>query len=196
MRSGEIKALTGLRIFAAVWVVLFHFRPCWPQAPPGLQRRARARTQQRRPGRRPVLHPQRVRADLELPRPDGTVVVDARHPALPVAAAGQGVAGLPGHAAPGRAVDHLHAQRRPRAVRGSSTRSTRSATSASFSWCSCGSSRSSTASSWDGPAWSISAEWLAYLMFGVLVLVIFRMARATRARSLMLAGDRGHRCRR
>ena len=40
-------------------------------------------------------------------------------------------------------------------------------------------------SSWDGPAWSISAEWLAYLMFGVLVLVIFRMTHATRARSLM-----------
>ena len=41
-------------------------------------------------------------------------------------------------------------------------------------------------SSWDGPAWSISAEWLAYLLFGVLVLVIFRMKLATRARSLML----------
>ena len=40
-------------------------------------------------------------------------------------------------------------------------------------------------SSWDGPAWSISAEWLAYLLFGVLVLVIFRMKHATRARSLM-----------
>src|ERR1700740_1663810 len=40
-------------------------------------------------------------------------------------------------------------------------------------------------SSWDGPAWSISAEWLAYLLFGLLVLGIFRMTRATRARSLM-----------
>ena len=40
-------------------------------------------------------------------------------------------------------------------------------------------------SSWDGPAWSISAEWLAYLLFGVLVLVIFRMQHATRARGLM-----------
>src|SRR6201999_3953309 len=40
-------------------------------------------------------------------------------------------------------------------------------------------------SSWDGPAWSISAEWLAYLLFGLLVLVIFRMARATRARNLV-----------
>ncbi|MUM24250.1 acyltransferase [Mycobacterium sp. CBMA271] len=41
-------------------------------------------------------------------------------------------------------------------------------------------------SSWDGPAWSISAEWLAYLLFGGLILVIFRMAHATRARSLMV----------
>lgn len=40
-------------------------------------------------------------------------------------------------------------------------------------------------SSWDGPAWSISAEWLAYLLFGVLALVVFRIARVTRARSLM-----------
>jgi peptidoglycan/LPS O-acetylase OafA/YrhL len=39
-------------------------------------------------------------------------------------------------------------------------------------------------SSWDGPAWSISAEWLAYLLFGVLIMVIFRMMHATRARSL------------
>jgi peptidoglycan/LPS O-acetylase OafA/YrhL len=37
-------------------------------------------------------------------------------------------------------------------------------------------------SSWDGPAWSISAEWLAYLLFGGLILVIFRIARSTRAR--------------
>jgi peptidoglycan/LPS O-acetylase OafA/YrhL len=40
-------------------------------------------------------------------------------------------------------------------------------------------------SSWDGPAWSISAEWLAYLLFGVLIMVIFRMVHATRARSLI-----------
>jgi peptidoglycan/LPS O-acetylase OafA/YrhL len=41
------------------------------------------------------------------------------------------------------------------------------------------------ATSWDGPAWSISAEWLAYLLFGLLALVIFRMKLATRARTLM-----------
>ncbi len=40
--------------------------------------------------------------------------------------------------------------------------------------------------SWDGPAWSISAEWLAYLLFGALVLVVFRIASATRARGLLV----------
>lgn len=39
--------------------------------------------------------------------------------------------------------------------------------------------------SWDGPAWSISAEWLAYLLFGVLVLVVFRIARVSRTRTLL-----------
>jgi peptidoglycan/LPS O-acetylase OafA/YrhL len=40
--------------------------------------------------------------------------------------------------------------------------------------------------SWDGPAWSISAEWLAYLMFAVVVLLIFRIARVSRARTLLI----------
>ena len=46
-------------------------------------------------------------------------------------------------------------------------------------------------SSWDGPAWSISAEWLAYLLFGVLIAVIFRLAQVTRARGLMLLAPGG-----
>ena len=37
MRSGEIKALTGLRIIAAVWVVLFHFRPMLSDASPSFR---------------------------------------------------------------------------------------------------------------------------------------------------------------
>ena len=40
--------------------------------------------------------------------------------------------------------------------------------------------------SWDGPAWSISAEWLAYLLFGLLVVVIFRIAAVSRARTLFM----------
>jgi peptidoglycan/LPS O-acetylase OafA/YrhL len=40
--------------------------------------------------------------------------------------------------------------------------------------------------SWDGPAWSISAEWLAYLLFGLLILVVFRIARVSRTRTLLM----------
>ena len=43
--------------------------------------------------------------------------------------------------------------------------------------------------SWVGPAWSLSAEWLAYLMFPVIVLVVARCHRRMRARTLLvLAG--------
>lgn len=41
--------------------------------------------------------------------------------------------------------------------------------------------------SWDGPAWSISAEWLAYLLFPVLALVVLRLQQRVRARGLLLA---------
>jgi peptidoglycan/LPS O-acetylase OafA/YrhL len=40
--------------------------------------------------------------------------------------------------------------------------------------------------SWDGPAWSISAEWLAYLLFCALAVVIFRIAAMSRARTLFM----------
>ena len=36
VRTGEIKALTGLRIVAALWVVFFHFRPLLWEASPRL----------------------------------------------------------------------------------------------------------------------------------------------------------------
>jgi peptidoglycan/LPS O-acetylase OafA/YrhL len=39
---------------------------------------------------------------------------------------------------------------------------------------------------WDGPAWSISAEWLAYLLFPALALVLFRLRRRLRSRSLLV----------
>jgi peptidoglycan/LPS O-acetylase OafA/YrhL len=39
---------------------------------------------------------------------------------------------------------------------------------------------------WDGPAWSISAEWLAYLLFPVLALILFRLRRRMRSRSLLV----------
>ena len=39
---------------------------------------------------------------------------------------------------------------------------------------------------WDGPAWSISAEWLAYLLFPALALLLFRLRHRMRGRSLLL----------
>lgn len=43
--------------------------------------------------------------------------------------------------------------------------------------------------SWVGPAWSLSAEWLAYLLFPVLVLFVARAQRGMRSRGLLvLAG--------
>jgi peptidoglycan/LPS O-acetylase OafA/YrhL len=39
---------------------------------------------------------------------------------------------------------------------------------------------------WDGPAWSISAEWLAYLVYPLLAVVLYRMRRLTRGRSLLV----------
>ncbi len=82
------------------------------------QGRPCAAAQRRSSRRRPVLHPQRIRADVELSRSDGNALLGARHPALPLAAAVPGVAGVPGDHAPRRRVDHLHAARRRHTVGG------------------------------------------------------------------------------
>jgi peptidoglycan/LPS O-acetylase OafA/YrhL len=39
---------------------------------------------------------------------------------------------------------------------------------------------------WDGPAWSISAEWLAYLLYPLLAVALFRLRRQLRGRSLLV----------
>jgi peptidoglycan/LPS O-acetylase OafA/YrhL len=41
---------------------------------------------------------------------------------------------------------------------------------------------------WNGPAWSVSAEALAYLVFPILALLLFRLDRAVRARTLVWLG--------
>jgi peptidoglycan/LPS O-acetylase OafA/YrhL len=184
VRSGEIKALTGLRIIAAVWVVLFHFRPLLRDAAPGF-----------RDALSPVLNCGAQGVDLffmlsgfvltwnyldrmgwswstrstlhflwlRLARVWPVYLVTLHLAALWV------IFTLHVGHVPSQDIDRFTAVSYVRQVLLVQL------------WF----QPFFDNSSWDGPAWSISAEWLAYLLFGLLVLVIFRMTRATRARSLM-----------
>ncbi|MCV7256135.1 acyltransferase [Mycobacterium hackensackense] len=184
MRSGEIKALTGLRIFAAVWVVLFHFRPLLHEAAPNFSEALA-----------PILNVGAQGVDLffilsgfvltwtyidkmgknwstratlhflwmRLARVWPVYLVTLHLAALWII-----FTLYVGHV-PSENVGTLNAISYIRQL---------------FLvqlWF----QPFFDGSSWDGPAWSISAEWLAYLLFGGLVLIIFRMARATRARTLL-----------
>lgn len=184
MRGAEIKALTGLRIVAAVWVVLFHFRPLLSDAAPAI---AEALA--------PVLDRGAQGVDLFFIL-SGFVLtwnyLDRMGPTWstretlhflwlrlarvwPVYLVTLHLAALwliftlnVGHVPPEdtsqyTAVNYL---RQLFLVQ---------------LWF----QPYFDGSSWDGPAWSISAEWLAYLLFGALIMVVFRVARATRARSLV-----------
>ena len=184
MRGGNIKALTGLRFVAAAWVVLFHFRPMLREASPGLF-----------DALAPVLNCGAQGVDLffilsgfvltwnYLDRMGPSFSVRASLHFLwlrlarvwPVYLVTLHLAALwivftlyVGHV-PSKAVDQLTAVSYVRQLL-----LVQLWFQPYFDF-----------SSWDGPAWSISAEWLAYLLFAPLVLVIFRISHATRARSMM-----------
>jgi peptidoglycan/LPS O-acetylase OafA/YrhL len=185
VRSGEIKALTGLRIIAAVWVVLFHFRPLlWEAAPdfaaalaPVLDCGAQGVdlffilsgfvltwTYLDRMGRTWSMRATLRFLWLRLARVWPIYLVTLHLAALWIIFTRN-----VGHV-PSENVDTLTATSYIRQV---------------FLvqlWY----QPFFDGTSWNGPAWSISAEWLAYLLFAGLALVVFRMARATRARSLLL----------
>jgi peptidoglycan/LPS O-acetylase OafA/YrhL len=184
VRTGEIKALSGLRIVAAVWVVLFHFRPWLEQVAPGF-----------RSALAPVLNCGAQGVDLFFIL-SGFVLTwnyldrmgesfsarDTLHflwlrlarvwpvylVTLHLAAAWILFTLYVGHV-PSKVADQLNAVSYVRQVLLMQL------------WF----RPFFDGTSWDGPAWSISAEWLAYLLFGLLVLVIFRVARATRVRGLL-----------
>ena len=184
MRSGEIKALTGLRIVAAVWVVLFHFRPMLADAAPGFKEALA-----------PVLNCGAQGVDLffllsgfvlawnYLDRMGRSWSVRATLHFLWLRLARVWPVYLVTlHLAALWVIFTLHVGHVP-------SPDASQLTAISYVrqillvqlWF----QPFFDGSSWDGPAWSISAEWLAYLLFGLLVLVIFRMERATRARTLM-----------
>jgi peptidoglycan/LPS O-acetylase OafA/YrhL len=184
VRSGEIKALTGLRIVAAVWVVLFHFRPMLADAAPGFKEALA-----------PVLNCGAQGVDLffllsgfvlawnYLDRMGRSWSVRATLHFLWLRLARVWPVYLVTlHLAALWVIFTLHVGHVP-------SPDASQLTAISYVrqillvqlWF----QPFFDGSSWDGPAWSISAEWLAYLLFGLLVLVIFRMERATRARTLM-----------
>ncbi len=184
MRTGEIRALTGLRIVAALWVVLFHFRPMLADASPDL-----------RDALAPVLDCGAQGVDLffilsgfvlaynYLDRMGRSWSTRAMLHFLwlrlarvwPVYLVTLHVAAL-------WVIFTLHVGHVPSPEAG---RLTAISYVRQILLVQLWFQPYFDGSSWDGPAWSISAEWLAYLLFGVLVLVIFRMQRATRARGLM-----------
>jgi peptidoglycan/LPS O-acetylase OafA/YrhL len=184
VRGVEIKALTGLRLIAALWVVLFHFRPLLREAAPDFS-----------DALAPILNCGAQGVDLFFIL-SGFVLtwnyLDRMGPSFsaratlhflwlrlarvwPVYLVTLHLAALwiiftlyVGHV-PSQAVDQLNAVSYVRQLLLVQL------------WF----QPYFDGSSWDGPAWSISAEWLAYLLFAPLVLVIFRISHATRARSLM-----------
>lgn len=183
MRSGEIKALTGLRIIAAVWVVLFHFRPLLQLASPQLSDTLA-----------PVLDRGAQGVDLffilsgfvltwnYLERMGETFSVRATVHFLWLRLARVWPIYLVTmHLALLWVIFTLHVGHVP-------TEDLSRINAISYVrqvllvqlWF----EPFFDGTSWDGPAWSISAEWLAYLLFGVLVLAVYRMMRVTSARGL------------
>ena len=183
--SGEIKALTGLRIVAAVWVVLFHFRPLFWEAAPGFSSALS-----------PVLDRGAQGVDLffilsgfvltwnylEKMGRSWSTRATIRFLWLRLARVWP-VYLVTLHLAAALVIFTIYVGHVP-------PESTAEFNAVSYLrqlflvqlWF----QPYFDFSSWNGPAWSISAEWLAYLLFGGLILVVFRVARATRARSLLV----------
>ncbi len=185
VRTGEIKALTGLRIVAAVWVVLFHFRPLLWEASPRLE-----------DDLAPLLDSGAQGVDLFFIL-SGFVLtwnyLDRMGPSWSTRATVHflwlrlsrvwPVYLVTMHLAALWIIVTLHVGNVP-------SPDAEKLTAISYLrqllmiqlWF----EPFFDGTSWDGPAWSISAEWLAYLLFGVLIMMIFRIARVSRTRTLLM----------
>jgi peptidoglycan/LPS O-acetylase OafA/YrhL len=184
-RTGEIRALTGLRIVAALWVVLFHFRALLWEASPRLKDDLAPLLNSGAQGvdlffilsgfvltwnylermgpawsRRATLHFLWLRLSRVWPVYLVTMHIAAAWIIFTL---------------------HVGTVQSPDAVKLTAISYVRQ-----FFMVQLWFEPFFDGTSWDGPAWSISAEWLAYLVFGLVVLVIFRMSLVTRARSLLL----------
>ncbi|MGB3355263.1 MAG: acyltransferase [Mycobacterium sp.] len=186
VRSGEIRALSGLRIVAALWVVLFHFRPMLAEAAPSASTALA-----------PVLNAGAQGVDLFFIL-SGFVLtwnyLDRMGDAWSIRetlrflwlrlARVWPVYLVTMHLAAAWIVFTLyvgHVPAEPPVVDSLNATSWVRQVLLTQLWF----QPYFDGSSWNGPAWSISAEWLAYLLFGSLALVVFRIASATRARGLI-----------
>ncbi len=183
VRTGEIRALTGLRIVAALWVVLFHFRPLLWDASPRL-----------RDDLAPLLDAGAQGVDLFFilsgfvltwnyldrmgPTWSGRATLHFLWLRLsrvwPVYLVTMHLAAL-------WIIVTLHVGDVPSP---DAEKLTAISYVRQFFMVQLWFEPFFDGTSWDGPAWSISAEWLAYLLFGGLVVVIYRIAAVSRARSL------------
>lgn len=186
VRSGEIKALSGLRIVAALWVVLFHFRPLLAEAAPDFTSALA-----------PVLNSGAQGVDLffilsgfvltwnYLDRMGHSWSARATLRFLWLRLARVWPVYLVTmHLAAAWIIFTLYVGRvpaEPEVVDSLNATAWWRQVLLVQLWF----EPYFDGTSWDGPAWSISAEWLAYLLFGGLILVVFRIASATRARGLM-----------
>jgi peptidoglycan/LPS O-acetylase OafA/YrhL len=186
VRTGEIRALSGLRIVAAVWVVLFHFRPLLAEASPGFSNALA-----------PVLNAGAQGVDLFFIL-SGFVLTwnyldrmgrswstrdTLRFLWLRLARVWP-VYLVTMHLAAAFVIFTLYVGRfplPPPVIESMNAMSWLKQILLVQLWF----QPYFDGSSWNGPAWSISAEWLAYLLFGGLILIIFRIAAATRARGLI-----------
>jgi len=184
VRSGEIRALSGLRIVAAVWVVLFHFRPLLHQASPPLS-----------DALAPVLDCGAQGVDLffilsgfvltwnylDKMGPTWTLRETLHFLWLRLARVWP-VYLVTMHLAALWVIFTLNYGNfpSPEAANLTGPNYLRQLLMVQLWFV-----PFFDDTSWDGPAWSISAEWLAYLLFGLLIIVLFRVARASRARTLL-----------
>jgi peptidoglycan/LPS O-acetylase OafA/YrhL len=185
VRSGEIRALTGLRIVAAMWVVLFHFRPLLWEASPRLEADLG-----------PLLDAGAAGVDLffilsgfvlawnylQRMGPSFSAKATAHFLWLRLSRVWP-VYLVTMHLAALWIITTLYIGDVPSP---DADKLTALNYLKQFLMVQLWFEPFFDGTSWDGPAWSISAEWLAYLLFGLLILVIFRIARVSRARTLFM----------
>ena len=185
MRTGEIKALTGLRIVAALWVVLFHFRPLlWASSPRLHDDLA------------PLLDAGAQGVDLFFIL-SGFVLtwnyLERMGPTFSLRSTGHflwlrlsrvfPIYLVTMHLAALWIIFTLHVGTTPSP---DADKLTAISYLRQFFLVQLWFAPFFDETSWDGPAWSISAEWLAYLLFALLILLIFRIAAVSRARTLLM----------